>query len=158
MLQYASDDSDPDEPAYFTSSHPPVSASPSRSRKHVTDRAGYVLPTPSDSAGPNQLHLKRADSVLDVIGALWTKEGVWGVWKGTNATFVYSALLRTFENWARSFLSAVLNAPDPGLVGGLAAGLDVVDSPYPWASLGIAIGAAALAGLALAPLDIIRTK
>ena len=52
----------------------------------------------------------------------------------------------------------MLNAPDPGLAGGLAAGLDVVDSPYPWSSLGIAIGAAALAGLALAPLDIIRTK
>ena len=103
--------------------------------------------------------MKRTDSILEVIGALWTKEGVWGVWKGTNATFIYGALLRTFENWARSFLSAVLNAPDPGLAaGGMGAGLDVIDSPYPWASLGIAIGAAAMAGIVLVPLDIIRTR
>jgi len=100
--------------------------------------------------------LKRPDSVLEVIGQLWTKEGAWGVWKGTNSTFIYSALLRTFEDWARSFLSAVFNAPDSGIIGGV--GLDVIDSPYPWSSLGIAVGAAAIAGLALVPLDIVRTK
>jgi fusion and transport protein UGO1 len=102
--------------------------------------------------------LKHRDSILEVIGQLWTKEGAWGVWKGSNSTFIYSALLRTFENWARSFLSAIFNAPDPGIVGIMGAGLDMVDSPYPWSSLGIAVGAAAIAGLALAPLDIVRTK
>lgn len=118
-----------------------------------------MLPSPSGSPGPNQLTLKRSDSVLEVMGQLWSKEGAWGVWKGTNSTFIYSALLRTFENWARSFLSAVFNAPDPGLIGGIGAGgLDMIDSPYPWLSFGITVGAAAIAGLALVPLDIVRTK
>ncbi|KFY03630.1 hypothetical protein O988_01350 [Pseudogymnoascus sp. VKM F-3808] len=158
--EYPSDDSDPDEPAYFTSNAPSATSytSPTRSRRHATDRAGYVLPSADDSPGVNQLTLKRSDSVLEIIGQLWSKEGAWGVWKGSNSTFIYSALLRTFENWARSFLSAVFNAPDPGVVGMLGGGLDMVDSPYPWSSLGIAVGAAAIAGLALAPLDIVRTK
>ncbi|OBT81848.1 hypothetical protein VE02_09705 [Pseudogymnoascus sp. 03VT05] len=158
--EYPSDDSDPDEPAYFTSNAPEATSytSPTRSRRHATDRAGYVLPSADDSPSPNQLTLKHSDSILEIIGQLWTKEGAWGVWKGTNSTFIYSALLRTFENWARSFLSAVFNAPDPGIVGIIGGGLDMVDSPYPWSSLGIAVGAAAIAGLALAPLDIVRTK
>jgi fusion and transport protein UGO1 len=158
--QYASDDSDPDEPAYFTSSAPSTSSySPSRSRRrHVTDRAGYVLPDPSSGQGPHQIHLKRTDSVMEVIGQLWTKEGAWGVWKGSNATFVYTVLLKTTESWSRSLLAALLNVPDPGIIAGLGTGVDVVDSPYPWASLGVAVGAAAMAGLILAPLDIVRTK
>lgn len=97
---------------------------------------------------------------MEVLGQLWTKEGAWGTWKGSNATFVYSVLLKTTETWSRSFLSALLNVPDPGMIAGLGVGVgvDVVDSPYPWASLGVAVGAAAMAALILAPLDIVRTK
>ncbi|KFY56252.1 hypothetical protein V496_06740 [Pseudogymnoascus sp. VKM F-4515 (FW-2607)] len=158
--EYPSDDSDPDEPAYFTSNAPSATSytSPTRSRRHATDRAGYVLPSADGSPGPNQLTLKQSDSILEIIGQLWSKEGAWGVWKGSNSTFIYSVLLRTFENWARSFLCAVFNAPDPGIGSIIGVGLDMVDSPYPWSSLGIAVGAAAIAGLALAPLDIVRTK
>lgn len=95
---------------------------------------------------------------MEVLGQLWTKEGAWGVWKGSNATFVYSVLLKTTETWSRSLLAALVNVPDPGMLAGLGAGVDVVDSPYPWASLAVAVGAAAMAGLILAPLDVVRTK
>lgn len=157
--QYPSDDSDPDEPAYFTSSAPSsASYSPSRMRKkHVTDRAGYVLPSPGATA-PHQISLKRPDSVMEVIGQLWTKEGAWGVWKGTNATFIYSITLKTVQAWSRSFLAALANVPDPGVIAGLGPAVDAVDSPYPWTSLGVAVGAAAMAAIILAPLDIVRTK
>lgn len=57
--------------------------------------------------------------------------------------------------------SALLNLPDPGLIPGSTAGvggLDVVDSPSPLVSLGVAVAAAGVAGLLLAPLDIVRTR
>ncbi len=81
------------------------------------------------------------------------------MWKGANTTFIYSVLLKTIESWTRSLLSVLLNVPDPGtLAGSGVGGLDIVDSPYPLASLGVAVAAAGVAGVLLAPLDIIRTK
>jgi mitochondrial fusion and transport protein UGO1 len=62
------------------------------------------------------------------------------------------------ERWSRGLLSALLNVPDEGLTAGASAAAELVDSPYPWASLGVAIGAAVTAGLILAPLDLVRTK
>lgn len=58
-------------------------------------------------------------------------------------------------------LAALLNLPDPGLLseaGGGVGGLDILDSPAPFASLGIVVAAAGVAGLLLAPLDIVRTR
>ncbi|KAI9822523.1 MAG: mitochondrial fusion and transport protein ugo1 [Pycnora praestabilis] len=153
-----SDDSDADEPSYFTSTAP-ISSSPTSSRPHhITDRAGYVLPSPSTTSS-HKLDLRRPDSLLEVLSQLWQKEGAWGIWKGTNTTFIYSILLKTIESWARSMLSAVLNVPDPGLLAGAGVGgLDVIDSPYPLASLGVAVAAAGIAGVLLAPLDIVRAR
>jgi mitochondrial fusion and transport protein UGO1 len=102
--------------------------------------------------------LKRPDSIIEVLSQLWTKEGAWGVWKGTNATFVYSVFFKTVESWTRSMIAAVANVPDPGLIAGLGLTVDVADSPYPWVSLGVAVAAAGIAGILLAPLDIVRTK
>jgi hypothetical protein len=58
-------------------------------------------------------------------------------------------------------IAAIVNVPDPGGMAGLGNTVDIVDvadSPYPLASLGVAVAAAAIAGLILAPLDIVRTK
>ncbi|CAL3970262.1 unnamed protein product [Diplocarpon coronariae] len=147
---YHSDDSDPDEPAYFTSSAPSGhSCSPTGRRRQS------VSPSPTSSlpASPvNHLVLKRTDSVLEVISQEWSKEGARGVWKASNTTFVYNLLLQTLEKWSRGLLSALLNVPDPEISAGL------IGSTYPWASLGVAIAAAATAGVILAPLDLIRTK
>jgi fusion and transport protein UGO1 len=159
--KYNSDESDPDEPAYFTSSAPHSSSySPSRSRRrHITDRSGYVIPSSgSSSPAPHQLALKRPDSILEVISQLWSVEGAWGVWKGSNATFIYSILFKTVETWSRSMIAAIVNVPDPGMIAGLGLNVDVADSSYPWASLAVAVAAAAMSSLLLAPLDIVRTK
>jgi fusion and transport protein UGO1 len=103
------------------------------------------------------LNIRRSDSVTGVISALWTKEGAWGVWKGSNATFLYTVLQSLLENWSRSFLSAVLNVPDLGVKDDIDRLVDIA-SPYPWASLFVAASAAVATGVLLAPLDLVRTR
>ncbi|KAL2062687.1 hypothetical protein VTL71DRAFT_5759 [Oculimacula yallundae] len=152
---YPSDDSDPDEPAYFTSSAPSShSYSPSKSRRrHDSDSGSGLLPPPKVTPPAKiNLVLKRSDAVLEVISQEWAKEGAWGVWKASNATFVYGFLLQTLEKWSRGLISALLNIPDPEMSAGL------IGATYPWASLAVAVTAAASAGIILAPLDLIRTK
>ncbi|KAJ2974269.1 hypothetical protein NUW58_g8711 [Xylaria curta] len=158
-LQYPESDSDPDEPAYFTSAAPITPTPSMRSRR----RRGSSPPleSPKIDAKPtppsHQIVLRRPDSILDVIGQLWSKESAWGVWKGTNATFLYSILQSLFENWGRSLLSALLNVPDLGVKDDVDRLVDIA-SPYPWASLCVAAAAAVTTGLILAPLDLIRTR
>lgn len=87
----------------------------------------------------------------EVLKALWVKEGAWGIWKGQNATFVYSVLVSTVESFANSFLAALLSLPDPGAT-------EIADSTHPLATLGVAVAASALTALILSPLDTVRTK
>lgn len=164
--EYLSDsDSADDSPSYFSSAAPnsnlstPSQSDSRSSRRRPSSRA--APPRPPPLTHPYKLDLKRSDSLLEVLSQLWTKEGAWGVWKGTNSTFVYNFLLKTIETWMRSLLSALLNVPDPGLLGGYGVGgggLDVVDSPNPMTSLAVAVAAAGITGLVLAPLDMVRTR
>jgi fusion and transport protein UGO1 len=99
--------------------------------------------------------------LLEVISQIWQKESAWGVWKGTNVTFVYNFLFKTTESWTRSLLSALFNVPDPGLMGSSASGiggLDIIDSNSPLLSLAVAVAASAIAAIAVGPLDLIRTR
>jgi mitochondrial fusion and transport protein UGO1 len=163
----AEEDSENDEPNYFTSnpradpyasqrrhqrertfsdsSNPSITSS-GRSRK-ASDRS-----TTLNSKTSSQLVLVRRGAVLEVLGQVWQKEGAWGVWKGTNATFVYSILMGTVQSWTGSVLSAIISIPDPGLGG------DIGDSVYPLATLGVSVAAGAIAALLLAPIDMIRTR
>lgn len=79
------------------------------------------------------------------------------MWKGSNATFIYTILQSLMENWSRSLLSALFNVPDIGLSEDLDRVIGVA-SPYPWASIFVAGAAAVATGLILSPLDIIRTR
>jgi fusion and transport protein UGO1 len=101
--------------------------------------------------------IRRPDSILDVIGQLWHKDGAWGVWKGSNATFLYTVLQSLLENWSRSFLSAIFNVPDLGVKDDFDRLIDIA-SPYPWASLFVAATAAVTTGVLLSPLDLVRTR
>ncbi|KAF2646688.1 mitochondrial carrier [Massarina eburnea CBS 473.64] len=165
---YPSDESDEDSPGYFTSAAPrlPSERGESRSRSPMKRRnpgspSRESTPTQPPPQALRKLDLKKADALLEVIGQLWQKESAWGVWKGTNITFIYNFLLKTTESWTRSMLSALLNMPDPAMVGTGASGiggLDIVDSSSPLLSLGIAVAATAVAATLLAPLDLIRTR
>ncbi|KAF2793828.1 hypothetical protein K505DRAFT_325210 [Melanomma pulvis-pyrius CBS 109.77] len=168
---FPSDESDDDSPDYFTSTAPrPLdppfsppganSRSPIR-RRHAPSRSNSSTPTRAPPPALRSLELRKADSLFEVIAQLWQKESAWGVWKGTNVTFVYNFLLKTTESWTRSLLSALLNIPDSGLMGTAASGiggLDIIDSPNPLLSLVVAVSATAIAAFALAPLDIVRTR
>jgi fusion and transport protein UGO1 len=157
--QYPESDSDPDEPSYFSSSAPYTPTPSIRSRRRRA--SSLPLQSPKISTKPtllaHQLELRRPDSILDVIVQLWSKESAWGVWKGTNATFLYTILQSLLENWGRSLLSALLNVPDLGVKDDVDRLVDIA-SPYPWASLCVAATAAVATGLILAPLDLIRTR
>lgn len=150
-------DSDLDESAFFTS-HQPRSPSPVLSRSKNQRHPASQSPRPSTKPVPaHQLAIRTPDSVLEVIAQVWQKEGAWGVWKGSNATFIYSVLQSLLENWSRSLLSALFNVPDLGVKNDMDRLVDIA-SPYPWASLFVAAAAAVVTGLILSPLDLVRTR
>ncbi|RKF62022.1 Mitochondrial fusion and transport protein ugo1 [Erysiphe neolycopersici] len=154
---YQSDDSDPEEPTYFTSS-----TVHSRSERIRRERQIYVSPpllpspTPKEKLSPSyQLRLKKSDSILEVLGEEWIKEGTRGIWKASNITFIYGILFETFEKWTQGFISAILNVPEPGLSSGL--GL-TTEMPVSWLSFAVSVASTVTIGVILAPLDLIRTK
>jgi fusion and transport protein UGO1 len=160
VSQMHDSDSDPDEPAYFTSSMPGTPSPYPRTPKPRPDSplesprtAKPAVVPPSES----YLVIRTPDSVLEVISQLWQKEGAWGVWKGSNATFIFSVLQSLLENWSRSLLSALFNVPDLGMQHDMERLIDVA-SPYPWASFFVAAAAAAATGLILSPLDLVRMR
>lgn len=168
--QYPSEEeSDEDSPGYFTSTAPKhaqsafsptesPSRSPNKRRRQPNNRSRSATPTRAPTPALRRLDLKRPDSLLEVIAQLWQKESAWGVWKGTNVTFIYNFLLKTTESWFRSAISAILNVPDPGTSMSGIGGLDIIDSPSPLMSLGVAVAATAIAATLLAPLDLVRTR
>ncbi|CCF35312.1 hypothetical protein CH063_07125 [Colletotrichum higginsianum] len=155
----ADSDSDLDEPAYFTSNAPSTPSPSSARGRHRNRRSPSPPSTPAakQPVPPHQLTIRRPDSLMEVIGQLWQKEGAWGVWKGSNATFLYSVLSSLLENWSRSALSALFNVPDLGVKEDIDRLIDIA-SPYPWVSLCVAAAAAVATGLILAPLDLVRTR
>ncbi|KAK4166686.1 mitochondrial carrier domain-containing protein [Cladorrhinum sp. PSN259] len=149
-------DSDAEEMAYFTSNHPRAQ-SPTLNRSRRRDLSPIEAPKLPKPIPAHQLAIRTPNSVLEVIAQVWQKEGAWGVWKGSNATFLYSVLQSLLENWSRSLLSALFNVPDLGLKHDADRLIDIA-SPYPWASLCVAAAAAVVTGLILSPLDLIRTR
>jgi fusion and transport protein UGO1 len=158
------DESDPDEPSYFTPTKPTRAAEDrSRSRRPRTPPS---RDSREQSPAPHVLQLRRPDSVMEALSQLWQQAGAAAMWKATNATFIYNVLLKAVEGWTRNLLSALFDLPDPSslasvpaeVVAGAMGGLDLADSPSPLASLGIAVAASAIAGLLLAPLDLVRTR
>jgi len=149
-------DSEDEEMAFFTSNHPRAQ-SPTHGRRRRDSSPVQPPPKLPKPIPAHQLAIRTPNSVLEVIAQVWQKEGAWGVWKGSNATFLYSVLQSLLENWSRSLLSALFNVPDLGLKSDTDRLIDIA-SPYPWASLLVAAGAAVVTGLILAPLDLVRTR
>ncbi|KAI0123193.1 mitochondrial carrier domain-containing protein [Xylariales sp. AK1849] len=155
--EYPESESD-DEPSYFTSNAPFTPTPSTRSqRQRMSSPAESPKVSRTGDVPAHQLNLRRPDSIFDVLSQLWSKEAAWGVWKGSNTTFLYTVLQSLLENWSRSLLSALLNVPDLGVKDDVDRLVDIA-SPYPWASLCVAAAAAVATGLILAPIDLIRTR
>lgn len=88
---------------------------------------------------------------LDIMSSLLNNEGIRGLWRANNATFIFNALSVTLEAWFTGFLSPFLQIPDPFFV-------DAIHSPDPTTTLILSISASVITSLLLAPLDVIRTK
>ncbi|KAL8754096.1 MAG: hypothetical protein Q9199_004594 [Rusavskia elegans] len=171
-FRYSSDESDSDSPTYFTRPKPTGLTPPRRPRPRrrpgspdrdlSSDADAPPLHAPRPST--HILDIKSPSSLTGTLSTLWQKEGAWGIFKGTNSTYVHSILLSTITSFARSFFAAIFAVPDPSLSfqinppAGSVGGLDILSSPTPMASLAIAVSAAGIAGILLAPLDIARTK
>ncbi|KAL9598660.1 MAG: hypothetical protein Q9219_004329 [cf. Caloplaca sp. 3 TL-2023] len=168
-----SSDSDYDSPSYFTATAPlkPANSRQSRARRRrdspETDPFNATpskTPPSASRPSPHTLDLKSPSSLTIALSTLWQTEGAWGVWKGTNSTYFHSILLSTLTSFTRSFLAAILAIPDPSLSfqlhppSGSAGGLDILSSPAPMSSLAVAVSAASIVGIILAPLDIAKTK
>ncbi|POS73506.1 hypothetical protein DHEL01_v208101 [Diaporthe helianthi] len=98
-------DSDGDEPAYFTSTAPNTpSPARTRRRRSTSPPSDSPQPTKKPDLPPHVLNMSRPDSISEVLSQLWQREGAWGTWKGTNATFVYNVLQSLLENWSRSLV------------------------------------------------------
>lgn len=154
---YDDSDSEGDESAYFTSNVPDTPTQLYGSRSVYRHRSSASQAAARSAIPKHYLNLRRPDSILDVIAQFWQKDGAWGVWKGSNATFLYTVLQSLLENWSRSFLSAVFNVPDLGMKEDIDHLIDIA-SPYPWTSLFVAGAAAVATGLLLSPLDLVRTR
>lgn len=169
------EDSD-DMPDYFSSAAP-RSRSPRKRRRTPPDDGVSLSPTPTprdrreqDPGEEYKLRLKKPNSITNAISAIYNTSGAVGLWRASNCTFLHSILLRTTDSFVRSLLLALVGlpeiaGPDPsGLGPGLSvtgvgfSGIDVSESPNPLGSLVVVGMASCIAGLFLAPLDLIRTR
>lgn len=169
----AHESSDDDIPDYFSSAAP-RSRSPRKRRRTPPSASQSPTPRPSnrrDAAMEYKLNLKRPDSLTHAISTLYNTSGAIGLWRATNCTFLHATLLRTTDSFIRSLLLALLGLPEIigpeqsglgsalGVTGSLGfSGLDLADSPHPFASLLVVGLSSCLTGLLLAPLDLVRTR
>ncbi|ODQ78221.1 hypothetical protein BABINDRAFT_29555, partial [Babjeviella inositovora NRRL Y-12698] len=143
VSQTATDDenSDDEEINYFLA---PGDETPTRLRARRPSRVER-LPTNLNHINP------LTHTTVDIISSLFAKEGMKGLWRGVNASFIYTTLSSTIEAWITGVCSPFLQIPDPYF-------LQITDSPDPMKSLLLSVVAAVLTGLILAPLDLIRTR
>lgn len=170
-----SDRSD-DVPEYFSATAP-RSRSPRKPKKTPPSDNLSQSPTPRPRNRREQdtdefkIQIKKHESIMHAISALYNTSGAVGLWRATNTTFLYSILLRTTDSFIRGLLLAILGLPDiPGPdQGGLAPGLsmsggagfsgiDLSDSPNAIGSLIVVGLSSCITGLLLAPLDLVRTR
>ena len=162
--------SEDDEPNFFTSSAPVENGSfgqsPPRGRqgrppRHITDRNGYI-PSDHSSSSPHQLQLKNPHSLVEALSSLSSNSGALSLWRGTNTTFIYSLLLRTFETFFRGLLAALLGIAESDLLvpapSGAIPSASILISTSPAATVLIATVSSAISSLILSPIDASRTR
>lgn len=157
------EDEEDEEPNYFSSSAPqfeqPSSRSPIRGRRGRPPREKSY--SGQQEVSPDTLIMKNPHSLSDALSALSSKSGALAIWKGTNSTFIYSVLMRTFETFFKSFFAAVFGVAENEIA--LSASTSISDSAIlastsPAATVLIATAATAISALILAPIDAARTS
>ncbi|GCE98995.1 mitochondrial fusion and transport protein ugo1 [Zygosaccharomyces mellis] len=88
---------------------------------------------------------------MDIATAVMDNEGVRGLWKANNTTFIYNFLSLTLDAWFTGLISPFLDVPDPSF-------MDLIHSPDLKASILLTLSANLSTKMFLLPLDIIRTR
>ncbi|KAF7187028.1 Mitochondrial fusion and transport protein UGO1 [Pseudocercospora fuligena] len=165
-----------DIPDYFSATAP-RSRSPRKRKKTPPSEDLSQSPTPrprnrrEQDGDDYKVNIKKPESVMHAVSALYNTSGAVGLWRASNTTFLYSILLRTTDSFIRSLLLAILGLPEltgpdqAGLAPGLSmsgaagfSGIDLSDSPNAIGSLIVLGVSSCLTGLLLAPLDLVRTR
>lgn len=157
-------DEDDEEPNYFSSSAPhfeqPRSRSPIRGRRGRPPR--QTSHSGQQEISTDTLVMKNPHSLTEALSALSSKNGALAMWRGTNSTFIYSVLMRTFETFFRSFFAAVFGIAENEIalsaVSTTVADSSILTSTSPTATVLIATAATAISALILAPIDAARTR
>lgn len=120
---------------------------PQVENKSVTDDADDDV-----EVHPGSLVLRPESShTVDILNSLMDSEGVRGLWKANNTTFIYNFLSLTLDAWFTGLISPFLGIPDPYF-------MDIIHSPDVKASILLTFTANALTKIVLLPLDIIKTR
>lgn len=88
---------------------------------------------------------------MDITTAVMDSEGVRGLWKANNTTFIYNFLSLTLDAWFTGLISPFLGVPDPSF-------MDLIHSPDLKTSVLLTVSANMFTKIFLLPLDIIRTR
>lgn len=110
-----------------------------------TDHSHHEPTDISLTIAPQSLH------TIDVINALFDQEGIRGLWKANNTTFIYNFLSLSIDTWFTGLLSSFLGVPDPYF-------MEVINSPDISKSFILALGAGVFTSIILLPVDLIRTR
>lgn len=120
-------------------------------KENIVDREGYVL-LPMENNEllfPWQINVQNS-TIRTVISALWDKEGIFGLWKAQNVSYIYNILFSIIESWTSSFLSSVLSFPDFFSY--------AIDFDHLISSFFISLASSAFTSFLLAPIDTARTR
>ncbi|GAV47982.1 hypothetical protein ZYGR_0I02780 [Zygosaccharomyces rouxii] len=111
----------------------------------------------SEPAPEQVIHHRHAEikpesmHTMDIATAVMDNEGVRGLWKANNTTFIYNFLSLTLDAWFTGLISPFLGVPDPSF-------MDLIHSPDLKASVLLTVSANMFTKMFLLPLDIIRTR
>ncbi len=109
------------------------------------EKVDSVIPSSEYAILPLSLH------GIDILSAVLAKEGIRGIWRALNTTFIQNVLSSTLEAWLSGFLSPFFSIPDPYFI-------DAAHSPEPGTTLCVSLAVSVLTSLAMVPLDLIRTR
>lgn len=124
-----------------------------KKKTHKKKHLASVASTDAEKQNDPYINRIQPDSIkfVDIIGALQAQDGLKGLWRGVNTTFIMDAMQLTLEAWFSGFFSSISGVPDPHF-------LDISHSTTPGASLVTAVTASVVTAVLLSPLSIIRTR
>ena len=119
------------------------------SKLKATDKSGYVVPSAEDI--PLWQITSRTRGIIETLRAIHKIEGITGLWRGQNYTWINGLLSSVIYTWLSSALAAAFHLPDPDMI-------ELLPTINTSKIMLIAMSSSAITSLLLSPLDIRRTR